>query len=102
MLRYLLASALMLQAAPALHFDSNRAWEHLRQLVAIGPRPSGSPAIEQTRQYIKDQLAVVGLTVAEQRWVEDTPAGKLTMVNLMATVPGARKDRLVIAGHVDT
>ena len=27
----------------------DRAWEHLRQLVAIGPRPAGSAAIEQTR-----------------------------------------------------
>ena len=41
----------------ARKFDSNRAWEHLRQLVAIGPRPAGSPAIEQTRKYIKEQLA---------------------------------------------
>ena len=35
------------QAPTAPAFDSNRAWEHLRQLVAIGPRPAGSAAIEQ-------------------------------------------------------
>src|SRR6185369_12317427 len=40
--------------------------------------------------------------VTEQRWVDDTPAGKLPMVNLVATIPGARKDRIVIAGHYDT
>ena len=34
------AAALALQAAvPQPKFDSGRAWEHLRQLVAIGPRP---------------------------------------------------------------
>jgi peptidase M28-like protein len=43
-----------------VHFASNRGWEHLRQLVSIGPRPSGSAALEQTRKYIKDQLAAVG------------------------------------------
>ena len=102
MLTFALAAALVFQARGAAHFDSNRAWEHLRQLVAIGPRPSGSPAIEQARQYVKDQLATVGLAATEQRWLEDTPAGRLTMVNLMATVPGARQDRIVIAGHVDT
>jgi glutaminyl-peptide cyclotransferase len=102
MLKLLVAAGLVLQTAAALHFDSNRAWEHLRQLVSIGPRPSGSPAIEQTRKYIKDQLAASGVAVIEQRWVDDTPAGKLPMVNLVATIPGARKDRLVIAGHYDT
>src|SRR5262249_29146621 len=39
-------SARSARAQTALKFDSNRAWEHLRQLVAIGPRPSGSAAIE--------------------------------------------------------
>src|SRR5712671_6362135 len=83
-------------------FDSNRAWEHLRQLVAIGPRPSGSAAIEQTRTYIKGQLTAAGLTAVEQKWVADTPAGKLAMVNLVATIPGTSKTRIAIAGHYDT
>jgi glutaminyl-peptide cyclotransferase len=96
------ASTLLGQAPPAVHFDSNRAWEHLRQIVSIGPRPSGSPALEQTRKYIKEQLASSGVTVTEQKWVDDTPAGKLPMVNLVATIPGANKDRIVIAGHYDT
>ena len=89
------------QTAPA-KFDSGRAWEHLRQLVAIGPRPAGSAAIEQARKYIKDQLAAAGLTAVEQKWTDDTPAGKLPMVNLIATIPGARKDRIVFTGHYDT
>jgi glutaminyl-peptide cyclotransferase len=102
MLRLCVVLALVLQAAPAVQFDSNRAWEHLRQIVGMGPRPSGSPAIEQTRQYIKGQLAASGVAVAEQAWVDETPAGKVSMVNLIATIPGARKDRIVFAGHYDT
>src|SRR5437762_1493646 len=61
-------------------FDSSRAWEHLRQMVAIGPRPAGSPAIEQTRKYIKDQLAAIGLKPSEQAWDDETPLGKVHMV----------------------
>jgi len=83
-------------------FDSSRAWEHLRQMVAIGPRPAGSPAIEQTRTYIKDQLAKIGLKAAEQAWDDETPLGKVHMVNLIVTIPGASKDRLAITGHYDT
>jgi Zn-dependent M28 family amino/carboxypeptidase len=102
LLGYLVIGALMLQAAAAPKFDSNRAWEDLRQLVAIGPRPAGTPAIEQARKYIKDQLAAAGVAVAEQAWDDRTPLGKTHMVNLIATIPGARKDRLVVSGHYDT
>ena len=103
MIRAVLVAALALQAVtPAPKFDAGRAWEHLRQLVAIGPRPSGSTAIAQTRKYLKDQLAGIGLPVAEQAWDDQTPIDKVHMVNLVATIPGARKDRLVFAGHYDT
>src|SRR4051812_49462672 len=103
MAKALLALALGIQAmTPAIKFDAGRAWEHLRQLVAIGPRPSGSPAIEQTRKYIKDQLAAAGLTAVEQAWDEQTPLDKVHMVNLSVTIPGTRKERIVIAGHYDT
>ena len=83
-------------------FDSSRAWEHLRQMVAIGPRPAGSPAIEQTRKYIKDQLTAIGLKTVEQAWDDETPLGRVHMVNLIATIPGATRDRLAITGHYDT
>src|SRR3954462_8172545 len=103
MARGLLALALAIQAAvPVAKFDAGRAWEHLRQMVAIGPRPSGSQAIEQTRKYIKDQLAANGLTAVEQAWDDQTPLDKVHMVNLAVTIPGARKERIVIAGHYDT
>jgi glutaminyl-peptide cyclotransferase len=102
MLNLVLTIALLLQSAAAGQFDSNRAWEHLRQMVAIGPRPSGSPQIEQTRQYIKAQLAAAGVAVTEQPWTAETPAGKVPMVNLIATIAGGRKDRIVFAGHYDT
>src|SRR5437899_1014402 len=97
------AAAVALQtAALPPKFDSGRAWEHLRQLVAIGPRPSGSPAIQQARKYIKDRLAAEGLTAVEQAWDERTPIDTVHMVNLSVTIPGLHKDRIVIAGHYDT
>jgi Zn-dependent M28 family amino/carboxypeptidase len=100
-MRVALLFALLFQA-PAAGFDSSRAWEHLRQLVALGPRPAGSPAIDQARAYIKAQLAASGVTVAEQVWTDQTPAGPIRMVNLIATLPGASKNRLIIGGHYDT
>ena len=101
MLRVALVLALALQA-PAASFDSSRAWEHLRQLVAFGPRPAGSPAIDQARAYIKAQLAASGVPVTDQAWEDKTPVGPIKMVNLIATFPGASKNRIIIGGHYDT
>jgi Zn-dependent M28 family amino/carboxypeptidase len=98
----ILAALLLAQAAAPPRFDSSRAWEHLRQLVAIGPRPAGSPAIEQSRKYIREQLAAIGLKATEQAWDDETPVGRVHMVNLIATIPGASASRLAITGHYDT
>ena len=98
----IVVSSIALCAQTPAKFDSSRAWEHLRQMVAIGPRPAGSPAIEQTRKYIKDQLAAIGLKAADQAWDEETPLGKVHMVNLIVTIPGATTDRIAITGHYDT
>jgi glutaminyl-peptide cyclotransferase len=87
--------------APAA-FDSSKAWEHLRQQVAIGPRPSGSPANVKNRDYIKAQMAALGIKTVEQPFEGATPLGPIKMVNLIATIPGQRTDRIVLASHFDT
>ena len=95
-------------AAPAqtaaLRFDGARAFNDLRAMVEIGPRPSGSPAIEKTRVYIRKELTAAGLKVVEQAFDARTPKGTVHMVNLRATLPGTAqgKGRIVIGGHYDT
>ena len=88
------------QAAPA--FESARAFDHLKNIVAIGPRPAGSPGAQKTRDYIKQQLAAIGLTAQEASFEATTPAGVVRMVNVSATIPGPGPGRLIIAGHYDT
>lgn len=89
-------------AAQPEAFDPARAWTHLERLVALGPRPAGSPALRQARAYITRELAVVGLTVQEQPFTAVTPAGRVEMVNLIVRLPGRRQDRIILAGHYDT
>jgi len=83
-------------------FDSSKAWEHLRQQVAIGPRPSGSPANVKNRDYIKAQMTALGLKTVEQPFEGATPLGPVKMVNLITTIPGKSADRIVLASHFDT
>jgi len=89
-------------AAPAPPFDSGRAFEHVRQLAIIGPRPAGSAGAAQARRYITTQLSALGVTPSEQAFVAQTPLGPVKMANLVARIPGAHADRLILAGHYDT
>ena len=86
----------------ATAFDSTKAWEHLRQQVAIGPRPSGSAGNLKNREYITRTLAAVGIKTVAQAWQATTPIGPIKMVNLIATIPGQRAERIVLASHFDT
>ena len=83
-------------------FDSSKAWEHLRQQLNIGPRPSGSPANVKTRDYIKAQLTALGIKPVEQPFEGATPLGRVKMVNIIGTIPGKSADRIILASHFDT
>jgi len=97
-------------AAP--RFDGARAYEDVRQLVAIGTRVAGTPGAQAARDYIRKQLKAAGLTVEEQPFEATTPLGRVKMVNLRVTLPAApaqsaasgtqSAERLVIGGHYDT
>jgi glutaminyl-peptide cyclotransferase len=83
-------------------FDSKRAWDHLQKQVSFGPRPSGTPAIVETRRYIIEQLKAAGIESKEQMFIAMTPLGEVSMANVIATIPGKRRERLVLASHFDT
>src|SRR5688572_28229612 len=98
-------------AAPAATFDGARAFEHLKQVVAIGPRPAGSEGARKTRDYIKQQMSALGLTTTEQAFDAATPVGPVKMVNVSVRLPGGpgtpstgsgQGRRLIFAGHYDT
>ena len=105
-MRWIALASLMLVATTnadaQTRFDSARAWEHLRQQVAIGPRPAGSAALLACRRYIVAQLKTAGITSREQPFVATTPTGRLPMANVVATIPGRRPERIVLATHYDT
>jgi glutaminyl-peptide cyclotransferase len=83
-------------------FDAARAWEHLRAQVAIGPRVAGTPENAKTRQYIIKTLAGFGIKATEQYFDARTPNGAVKMANVVATLPGQRAERIILASHFDT
>src|SRR5438094_9162011 len=91
---------LLLFAASITNADAAKIWEeisgekafaHVQRLVDFGPRPSGSEAIEKSRDYIEDQLRRSGWQVTRQAFSDDSPQGKLQFVNLIAQLSGEKK-----------
>ena len=79
-----LALASLSPGAEPPSFNGARAFEDLKHLVDFGPRPSGSPALTQTRQWIIQELRGTGASVEEDPFVGDTPIGPIPMNNLIA------------------
>jgi Zn-dependent M28 family amino/carboxypeptidase len=86
----------------ATGFDAARAFEHLRKLVAIGPRPPGSEAIKKTRAYIDSELKRCGLKVIQDSFDASTTRGTVPMTNIIGELAGEKQDLVLIAGHYDT
>ena len=91
------------QVSPSnIAFDGERAFEHVRQQVEIGPRPAGSAELARARDYIITELKSYGLNVTTDEFTATTPAGKKKMVNVAAEIPGESSDVILLASHYDT
>jgi Zn-dependent M28 family amino/carboxypeptidase len=87
-------------ASPA--FDGGRAFEDLKKLVSFGPRPPGSKALAESREWILRQLKATGAKVDQDAFTASTPKGDIPLVNIIAKFPGKRDGVIMLAGHYDT
>jgi hypothetical protein len=96
-------------SAPASMFSADRAWGHLEQIVGDAPTPVGSAGGDAIRDYLVEQLALLGLEVEIQEGVGahtfggrvETVAGRVE--NVIATLPGRDSTgRVLLVAHYDT
>src|SRR5882762_4624180 len=83
-------------------FDGARAYEHVRHLVEIGPRPPASDGIHRAQAYIIGQLKSYGCPVEEHDFHGSTPLGNLAMKNIVVKLPGAGSGIILYTTHYDT
>ena len=98
------ARAIRLSAGDGMpaQFEAARAYEHLKKMVEIGPRPPGSEAIKKAQDYIIRELNGYGLKVIEDNFQAQTTRGPVAMKNIIGELPGRRSDIVMISGHYDT
>ncbi len=83
-------------------FDGARAYEHVRHLVEIGPRPPGSDGIHRAQAYIIGQLKSYGCPVEEHDFHASTALGNLAMKNIVVKLPGTSSGIVLYTTHYDT
>ncbi|MEV3985375.1 M28 family peptidase [Nonomuraea sp. NPDC049758] len=92
--------------APADRFSAGRALAHLKEFAAV-PRPIGSPAGDQARDYLAAQLRAAGLQVEIQRAVGARSAAGLATFGQVDNVVGHLRGTnstgtVLIAAHYDS
>jgi glutaminyl-peptide cyclotransferase len=79
------------------------AYDWTGEIVAFGPRPTDSAAIQKVRDWIEKKVQSFGLTVQKRPFVARTPKGFKNMVNLSYIVPGTKHDEhVVLMAHYDS
>ncbi len=86
--------------APKPDINGNHVMQYVKEVVAIGSRPVGSPGHAKLEQYILSKLK--GVDVEQDKFTAQTPVGKFQINNIIAKFPGRKDGIIVIAGHYDT
>lgn len=89
-------------AGKALRIDGANVLAIAREMVNIGPRPSGSEGAAKTAEWIVEKLERQGFPAKIQAWREETPRGKMTFRNVIMTSPGKKAGRIILGSHYDT
>jgi glutaminyl-peptide cyclotransferase len=93
-------TAVAASSAPKPDINGNRAMQYVKEVVAIGSRPVGSPGHAKLEQYILSKLK--GVDVEQDKFTAQTPVGKFQVNNIIAKFPGRKDGIIVVAGHYDT
>jgi len=94
------AAADLPDTGPPPSFDSARAMQYVKEIVAFGPRPIGSANHKKVEDYIHAHLK--GDLVEDDDFTVNTSEGTFPVHNIIAKYPGTRDGIIVIASHYDT
>jgi Peptidase family M28 len=89
-------------AAQTGGFDGSQAWGYLEKIVSFGPRPPASANIRREQQYLSAELGSFGCAVTQDHFHAQTQLGTLEMDNIVAKIPGASPDIVLLLSHYDT
>lgn len=85
-------------------FNGARAYQYLKQLCAIGPRPSGSPGMAAQQKLLAEHFQKLGGQVEWQKFRGRHPQKPtwVPMANLIVHWHPESKRRILLCAHYDT
>jgi hypothetical protein len=93
------------RASPKL---GKAAYDQTAAILAKGPRPPGSPALDAVRSHVRAELEKSGWVTQGQAFERMTPAGKVKFENVRARFSGGEGDpwgrpvRGLLCAHIDS
>lgn len=84
------------------------AHDQTAAILAKGPRPPGSPALNAARDHVKTELEMAGWVTQGQAFERMTPEGNMHFENLRARFPAGAGDpwtqpvRGILCAHIDS
>lgn len=89
---------------PVNPLDGERAMGYLRQICDLGPRPSGSLAMQKQIKLLASHFESLGGQVEKQAFMAPNPLGgpKVRMTNLIVRYRPELKRRVLLCAHYDT
>lgn len=87
---------------PPSSLSGARALDEAARFVELGPRVSGTDGARKAADYLVNRLGELGLDVRLEPFEESTPDGPVTFRNVVARLPGANPDTIILMSHYDT
>jgi glutaminyl-peptide cyclotransferase len=84
----------------ALKIDPQRCWGYLKQFVATGSRPLGSPGHKKAEEYIHARLK--SDQIEDDVFTQKTPVGSFPVRSIVAKYQGKKPGIVVFASHYET
>jgi glutaminyl-peptide cyclotransferase len=115
--RWMLVTLVALAAAVAVAWlwhdrsspqHGKAAYDQTAAILAKGPRPPGSPALDAVRSHVRAELGKSGWVTQSQSFERTTPVGKVAFENVRARFstgkddPWTRPVRGILCAHIDS
>lgn len=86
---------------PVLQVDGEKALQRVADFISVVPRHSGSEGVARATEYLRHELAALGLEAEIDEFTDATPAGEIVFRNVTAEIPGKGENWIVIGSHYD-
>lgn len=87
-----------------VQFDGNRAYAHLKEICALGPRPSGSDGMSRQQRLVAEHFSKLKAKVRFQSFDAPHPrtGEPVAMNNLVVSWQPQAQERILLCCHYDT